>query len=96
MSCYFIAQISIHDERQYRQYEDGFDDIFAKYDGKVLLVDDSPTVLEGTWPHSRVVLIRFPDEREARRWYDSDEYQMLAMHRRRASQADIILAKGRD
>ena len=67
MSCYFIAQINIHDEQQYRQYEDGFDDIFAKYDGKVLLVDDSPILLEGNWPYARVVLIRFPDEREARR-----------------------------
>ncbi len=40
-------------------------------------------------------MIRLPNEDEARRWYDSIEYQTLAQHHVRASHADIILAKGR-
>jgi len=96
MSSYFIAQINIHDAEEYTQYEEGFDRIFAKYNGEVIVVDDHPTVLEGQWPYTRAVMIRFPDESEAKRWYHSAEYQTLAQHRLQASQADIILVTGRD
>jgi uncharacterized protein (DUF1330 family) len=65
MSCYFVAQIRIHDPQEYQRYLDGFDQIFADYRGKVVAVDDSPTVLEGNWPCTRAVVIRFPNEDEA-------------------------------
>lgn len=96
MSVYFIAQIKIKDEKEYKKYEDGFDDIFAKYDGRVVVVDDNPAVLEGDWAYTRAVLIRFPDEEGFRRWYESAEYQNLARRRFQASDADVVLVKGRD
>lgn len=96
MSCYFVAQIRIHDPQEYQRYLDGFDQIFADYRGKVVAVDDSPTVLEGNWPYTRAVVIRFPNEDEAKRWYESPKYQSLAEHRISASDADIILVHGRD
>ena len=68
MSCYFIAQIEIHDRDEYQQYLDGFDEVFEKYKGMIMAVDEEPVVLEGEWPFTRTVLIRFPDENEARRW----------------------------
>ena len=95
MSCYFIAQIAIHDRKEYKLYLDGFDEIFKRYDGKVLVVDDAPVVLEGRLRHRRIVIIRFRDRREAKRWYTSSAYQALAQHRKRAAKTDIILARGR-
>ena len=96
MNCYFIANITIRDKEEYKRYEDGFDEVFARYSGKVVVVDDSPAILEGRWPYTRVVVIRFPDEQEAGRWYASPEYQTLVQHRWNAASADIILARGRD
>jgi uncharacterized protein (DUF1330 family) len=96
MSCYFAAQIKIHDPQEYRRYLDGFDQVFVNYDGQVVAVDDGPVILEGEWPYTRAVVIRFPDEDEARRWYESPEYQRLAVHRVNASDADVILVHGRD
>ncbi|OQX86331.1 MAG: hypothetical protein B6D63_00240 [Candidatus Latescibacteria bacterium 4484_7] len=75
MSCYIIAQIKINDREEYDIYENGFDEIFAKFKGIIVAVDEDPVVLEGEWPYTRTVLIRFPDEKEARRWYESPEYQ---------------------
>lgn len=95
MSSYFMAQIKTHDADEYGKYLRGFDEVFARYKGEVIVVDDSPVVIEGEWSYTRVVVIRFPDEDEARRWYDSAEYQSLAQHRFRAASADILLAKGR-
>ena len=53
-------------------------------------------MLEGDWPASRTVLIRFPNDDELHRWYDSKEYQMLAKHRKAASVAAIAIISGRD
>ncbi len=96
MSCYFIAQLSIHDEDEYRKYLAGFDEVFNRFKGTVVAVDDDPVVLEGDWPHTRTVLVRFPNKEEARRWYDSPAYGELVKHRHRASEGNIVLVEGRD
>jgi len=93
MSCYFVAQINITDRDEYQKYLDGYDQIFSKYKGIVVAVDEYPAILEGEWPYERTVLIRFPDEEEARRWYESPEYRNLAKHRHRSSNANIVLVK---
>jgi uncharacterized protein (DUF1330 family) len=96
VSCYFVARITIHDPAGYGAYLDGFDQVFAQHDGEVVAVDESPRPLEGEWSADRLVLIRFPDEAAARRWYDSPEYQKLIRVRQRAAEAEIVLATGRD
>ncbi len=94
MAVFIIAQVDIHDRAEYDQYQDGFLDIFARFAGELLVVSDHPRVLEGEWSHTRLVLLRFPSEEEARRWYESPEYQALAQHRYRGATATVILAKG--
>ncbi|MFZ5967223.1 MAG: DUF1330 domain-containing protein [Bacillota bacterium] len=96
MSAYFAAQITIKDPETYEKYLEGYDEIFSKYKGKVIAVDDHPMVLEGSWSYTRFVLIRFPDEAELKRWYESPEYQQLAQYRRAASSGDILIVKGRE
>jgi len=96
MSSYFIAQIKIHDQEEYDKYLAGYDEVFARYQGKVIVVDDDPTILEGEWPYTRTVMIRFPNKAEVRRWYDSPEYQRLVQHRHKGSQADVIIVQGRE
>lgn len=94
MSSYFIAQIDIHDSREYERYLAGFDEVFARYQGEVLAVDNSVTLLEGEWPFGRTVIIRFPSDEELLRWYRSAEYRQLARHRREASRANIVMVRG--
>ena len=95
MSCYFVAQINIHDRGEYQKYLDGYDEIFSKFKGIVVAVDEDPKVLEGSWPFARTVLIRFPNEEEARRWYESAEYRELVKHRHSSSEANIVLVTRR-
>ena len=96
MSSYFVAQITIRDQTKYEKYLEGFDALFGKYQGSVIAVDDHPEILEGRWPHGRFVLIRFPNKRELRRWYESSEYQQLARTRQQAADSTILLVGGRD
>ena len=96
MSSYFIALINIHDPQRYEQYLEGFDEVFEKYHGKVIAVEDNPRILEGNWPAGRTVVIKFSDDSELRKWYDSDEYQTLAKRRKEASIANIAIITGKD
>jgi uncharacterized protein (DUF1330 family) len=93
---FIIAQITIHDRSEYSKYETGFFEIFQKFSGRLLSVDEEPTVLEGKWPHTRTVLVEFPSNAEAMAWYQSDEYQKLAQHRLASSDGNIVLIKGFD
>jgi uncharacterized protein (DUF1330 family) len=94
MAVYIVASIAVDDWDEYRKYQDGFLDIFVKYRGELLAVSDEPRVVEGEWPYTRAVILRFPDEAEARRWYESPEYQAIAQHRWRGSRGTVIALAG--
>ena len=94
MSVYFVALINIHDRAGYANYEAGFMQVFNQYNGRMLAVDEAPTIREGEWPYTRTVLIEFPSGAQADAWYDSAAYQELATHRFAASVANIARIKG--
>jgi uncharacterized protein (DUF1330 family) len=94
MSVYIVATIKITDPEEYGRYQAGFMDIFVKYRGELLAVSDAPQVIEGEWPFTRAVLLRFPDDAEARRWYESPEYRELSKHRWAASTGTVIAFEG--
>jgi uncharacterized protein (DUF1330 family) len=94
MKHYFVAQIRIHDNDEYEKYLQGFDDIFSKYKGKYLAIDESPTLLEGTWDYTKSVLVEFNTKDEFEAWYYSDDYQKILTYRLRAAKCDTILIEG--
>lgn len=91
MTVYIIAEITIHDRDTYARYEAGFAEVFTRYNGTMLAVDDAPRCLEGEWSATRSVLISFPSAEEADAWYASQAYQDLAKHRLAASSGNIIV-----
>lgn len=94
MSVYIIARFKIHDRSEYDKYSAGFAEVFRKFDGKMLSVDEDPTVLAGEWDDTRSVIIEFPSKESALAWMTSDEYQAIAKHRNAGSTANSILVKG--
>ena len=81
MEQYFIAQIKITDQIEYNKYLAQCDEVFSKYNGKYIVVDDTPEVLEGEWEYTRMVIIRFNSREAFTNWYYSDEYQEILKHR---------------
>lgn len=94
MKVYFIAQIQINNNITYQKYLDSAGEIFKKYNGKYLAVDDSPMCLEGFWEEARIVIIEFPSKKEMKAWYCSDEYQIILKHRLKAAECNSILVNG--
>ncbi len=70
MTVYAIALLNIADRERYGACQQGFMEIFSKYSGKLLAVDETPVVKEGDWPYSRTVLIEFPDAEAFDTWFE--------------------------
>lgn len=94
MPAYIVARISIADRNTYSEYEAGFMEVFSAHGGKLLSVDEAPTVLEGDWTCTRTILAEFPDKGAALAWYNSEAYQKLMQHRLAASTGEIALLSG--
>lgn len=95
MSVYFVANISIHDAEEYQRYLQDADRVFARFNGEYLAVDRAPRVLEGEWTYDRVVIIRFPQEADLLRWYESPEYRRILAHRLAGARCDTLLVHGK-
>jgi uncharacterized protein (DUF1330 family) len=96
MIHYFVAQIKIHDPIEYEKYLDKFDEIFSRYDGEYLAIDESPIILEGNWDYTKSVLVKFKNKQDFEDWYNSDDYQRILKYRLNSSKCDTILVKGVD
>ena len=94
MSVYAMAQISIHDRARYERYVARFMSVLAPFDGRLLAADESPTVVEGSWPHQKVILLEFPNRQEFERWAQSPEYTEIAKDRIAATTGCILLVSG--
>ena len=95
MSYYFVANIKIKDQAEYKIYLKEVDNVFSKFNGRYLAVDDHPKILEGEWDYTRVVIIEFKTKSDFNRWYNSKEYQAILEYRIKASESDTILIKGK-
>lgn len=96
MAYYFVAHIKITDEKTYQKYIERAEEVFKKYNGKYLSVDNSPLILEGEWDYTRSVLIKFDTKKDFENWYHSDEYQDILKHRITGAHCDTILVEGLD
>ena len=65
-----------------------------KFDAKALVADEEVIVLEGDWPRDKLVILSFPDEAEARRFWSSPEYLAIVDDRFAGAETTVVLAKG--
>ena len=95
MSYYFVTNIKIKNNEGYQKYLDKADEVFAKFNGQYLAVDDKPKVIEGRWNYTRAVIIEFKTKSDFEKWYNSKEYQEILNYRLNNSDCDTILVKGK-
>ena len=60
----------------------------------MIVADEAPLVLEGRWPFSKIVILRFPDEAEALRFANDPDYTRIARDRKAGAEAVVILTRG--
>ena len=94
MSAYVLAQLQFTDIERYRRYQSAFGAVFANSGAKLLCADEAPQILEGNWVGDKVVLMEFPDERQAMDWLQSPEYQKIAEDRKGGATTTALMLKG--
>lgn len=94
MTVYLVAQLKFTDVEAYRRYQTNFPAVFRKFDAKALVADEEVIVLEGDWPRDKLVILSFPDEAEARRFWTSPEYLAIVNDRFAGAETTVVLAKG--
>lgn len=94
MTVYALAQISITDREAYGRYQARFMEVLLKFRGRLLAADEGPAVLEGDWPHQKVILMAFPDEAALRDWSESDAYREIAIDRKAGSNGVVLMIHG--
>jgi uncharacterized protein (DUF1330 family) len=91
---YVIANVEVQDAAQYEEYKRLVPASIEKYQGRFLVRAGNWERMEGSWEPKRLVVIEFPTAEQARRWYDSEEYQQARAIREQAASGDLLIVEG--
>ena len=91
---YVILTESIHDPEGMDAYGRASTKPLIDHGGKVLVVDEAVEVLEGGWHGNRTVVVEFESVEQARRWYESPDYQSARALRAAASECNVVIVAG--
>jgi len=74
MSAYIIAEVTITNEEQMKEYRVWSSKAMQEHDAEVVVRGGTVDPLEGGWVPQRVVVLKFKDLAAARAYYDSETY----------------------
>lgn len=76
--AYVMARLTVKNHEEYMQrYALGTGETIQKAGGEVLVATPSAEAAEGEWVGNWTVILRFPDMKAARGWYESADYEPL-------------------
>jgi len=94
LTAYLIANLKVTDPAAYEAYRAAAPRIIEKYGGRYLVRGGAVDVLEGDWTLPRLVILAFASPAQARRFYDSPEYQEILPLRRATAEGTVIIVEG--
>lgn len=94
MTVYIVAQLKFTHREIYDRYQARFADIFRQFNGRVLVADERPQLLEGDWPRDKMVILEFPDADAATAFHESPAYAAIAVDRKAGADAVVLMARG--
>jgi uncharacterized protein (DUF1330 family) len=94
MKAYAIAAETVKDQTMFDRYRSVVPETLTAFGGHFLVRGGNLTVLEGEWPHPRLVIIEFPSRAAAEGWYRSAEYQKVISLRLNSAVGNLIIVDG--
>jgi uncharacterized protein (DUF1330 family) len=95
MSAYVITDIDVSDTERYQSYIALSPAAIAAFGGEFIVRGGNPEVLEGQWPTSRVVVVKFASKQQAKAFYESALYQQAKAARAGATKKfNMIIVEG--
>jgi uncharacterized protein (DUF1330 family) len=93
VKAFVIAAETINDEALFSEYRKAVLGTLQAFGGKFVVRGGNLSLLEGEWPHGRLVIIEFPSREAAEGWYKSPEYQKIIGLRHNSSVGNLVIAE---
>ena len=90
---YWVAQVSVKDEKAYEKYKSANALAFKKFGGK-FLIRGGPQIIKEGFSNSRTVVIEFDNYKKALECYESEEYQVALKLRTGISEGNLVVVEG--
>jgi uncharacterized protein (DUF1330 family) len=91
---YVIFTEDIRDDAGISAYAQQAVPTIVQAGGRILVADDAPEPIEGSWHGTRTVVIEFDSVEAARNWYRSPEYQGVVGLRHAAADCNVAVLAG--
>lgn len=92
---YIVAEVKAHDLEAMAQYRVLSTAAVQQYGGRFIVRGGAADILEGKWsPPERMVVVEFDSVEQAKRFYDSPEYQAARKVRENAAQMNMLVIAG--
>ena len=96
MKAFVVAAETPKDESMFSEYAKAVPATLEAFGGQFIARGGNLKLLEGEWPHSRLVIIEFPSREAAEGWYRSPEYQKIIGLRLSSSAGNLVIVEGQD
>jgi uncharacterized protein (DUF1330 family) len=94
MKAYAVVEETVSDETTFAAYRQGVMATLEPFGGRFIVRGGRLTVMEGEWPHARLVVIEFPSRDAAEGWYHSPAYRKLLPLRLRSAAGTFVIVDG--
>ena len=95
MAAYLIAAVyDVTDPAGFEEYRNLAGPTLASYGGKFVAGSESVEVMEGDWVPRGFMVAEFESLEQAKRWYNSPEYQAVLPMRKNSTNSGLIMGAG--
>ena len=94
MPAYVILDIDVKDAAGYEEYKKRGAPTIIAYAGKPLARGGTTEVWEGSWQPRRMVILEFKTMDDARKWWNSAEYNQAKKLRHKSAQTNVVCIEG--
>jgi len=96
MKAYVVAAETPKNESLFSEYRKAVPATLEAFGGQFIVRGGDLKLLEGEWPHPRLVIIEFPSREAAEGWYRSPAYQKIIGLRLSSTVGNLVIVEGRD
>ena len=91
MPGYFMGMVhGIKDEPAFKAYQDVAGPTIGQYGGKMLWMSSGVEAGDGDWSPQGIILFEFESGAQARKWYNSPEYQAVIGQRLASTDSNTV------
>lgn len=94
MKAYLVLDLSVHDFGGFKKYIAEIPAFIARHAGKYIVQGAVPTTIEGDWQPERMVILEFPERKNAEAFLGDPDIQGLFKVRHKTTTSRLVLVDG--